>query len=86
MSGSEAEEQPTLGPRGGRKHQPGRGHDRKSARAKKKRYAERAVQKRNAQEEEGRKEWKEWDELSDELKKLLGPKKRPKLPRPRDEP
>jgi hypothetical protein len=85
MSESETEGQTTRGPRGGKKHQPGRGHDRKSAPAKKKRYAEKAVQKRNAQEEKAKKEWREWDELSDELKKLLGPKKKPKVRMPRDE-
>ena len=53
--------------------------------AKKKRYAEKAVQKRNSEEEKAKKEWREWDELSDELKKLLGPKKKPKVRRPRDE-
>jgi hypothetical protein len=40
------------GPRGGRKHQPGRGHDRKSSASKKKRFAEKAARKRNIEEEE----------------------------------
>jgi hypothetical protein len=73
------------GPRGGRKHQPGRGHDRKSARAKKNRFEAKAAQKRNAQEAEAKKEWKEWDDLPDEVKKLLGPTGEPKVRRPGDE-
>jgi hypothetical protein len=41
------------GPKGGKKHQPGRGHDRKSEPSKQKRFAKRADQKRREHEEEG---------------------------------
>lgn len=85
MSGSETEDQPTRGPRGGRKHQPGRGHDRKSVPARKKRFAEKAARKRNMREEDAKKQWREWDELPDEVKKLLGPAGEPRVRRPGDE-
>jgi hypothetical protein len=85
MSESEAEEEPTRGPRGGRKHQPGRGHDRKSVPEKKKRFAEKAARKRNILEEDAKRLWNEWDELPDEVKKLLGPAGEPRVRRPSDE-
>ncbi len=85
MSVSETGEQPTRGPRGGRKHQPGRGHDRKSVPAKKKRFAEKAARKRKVLEEDAKKLWREWDELPDEVKKLLGPAREPRVRRPNDE-
>jgi hypothetical protein len=85
MSESESDEQPPSGPKGGRKHQPGRGHDRKSISAKKKRFARKAARKRQTEEEDARKQWKEWDELPDESKKLLGPTAMPKVRRPGNE-
>jgi len=85
MSGSETEEQPTRGPRGGKKHQPGRGHDRKSVPARKKRFAEKAARNRKVREEDAKKQWREWDELPDEVKKLLGPTGEPRVRRPSDE-
>ena len=72
------------GPRGGVKHQPGRGHDTKSRPQRKKRFAKRAARKRRVSEEAARKAWEEWDRLPDEVKKILGPKGRPKMPRPKD--
>jgi hypothetical protein len=73
------------GPKGGVKHTPGRGHDTKSARAKKKRFGKHAAKRHKEREEEARKQWQKYDALSDEAKKLLGPKGKPKLPGPTDE-
>jgi hypothetical protein len=73
------------GPKGGAKHQPGKGHDRKSAPARKKRFARKAARKRQAEEEAAREEWQKWDSLPDEVKKLLGPAGQPKMPRPEDD-
>ncbi len=73
------------GPEGGIKHQPGRGHDRKSAQAKKKRFARKAARERLEQEKEARRAWAEWDQLPDEVKRLLGPPGQPKMPRPSDD-
>lgn len=73
------------GPRGGIKHQPGKGHDRKSGPTKKQRFARKAAKKRQQQEEEARKAWEEWDNLPDEVKRLLGPAGQPKMPRPSDD-
>jgi hypothetical protein len=75
---------PPRGPRGARKHQPGRAHDRKSLPSKKKRFARKVAIKRLAKEEDARRAWKEWDELSDDVKKLLGPAGQPMTPRPRN--
>jgi hypothetical protein len=71
------------GPRGGVKHQPGRGHDRKSAIERKRRFAEKQRQKRAAGRDELRKLWEQWDKLTDEQKKLL-PELEPPDPRPPD--
>jgi hypothetical protein len=73
------------GAKGGIKHQPGKEHDRKSAPAKKKRFAKKAARKRQQAEEESKKQWEQWDALSDEQKRLLGPQAAPKVPRPTDE-
>jgi hypothetical protein len=73
------------GPKGGVSHQPGREHDTKSAPSRKKRFRKTAAKKRKEKEEAARRLWKEWDELDDETKKLLGPKGEPKLPRPKNE-
>ncbi len=83
MNTEEAEK--PRGPEGGIKHQPGRGHDRKSAPAKKKRFARKAARKRAEQETEAREAWAEWDRLPDEVKRLLGPAGQPKMPRPSDD-
>jgi hypothetical protein len=80
------EKQPKKrGPKGGIKHDPGRGHRRKSGRPKKRRFARKAAKKHQTKEEESRKEWAEWDQLRDEVKRLLGPAGQPRTPRPRDE-
>lgn len=81
-----AEEKPKKkrGPKGGIKHQPGRGHDRKSAAKKKKYFAQKAARKRRQQGEDARKAWKEWDALPEDVKRLLGPSGQPKMPRPDD--
>ncbi len=73
------------GPKGEKKHQPGRGHDRKSCRAKKRRFAHKAAKKQQQEDEDARKAWDEWDKLPDDVKGLLGPAGEPKMPRPRDE-
>ncbi len=73
------------GPKGGVKHTPGRGHDRKSGPPKKKRFRKKAAKMREEKKETARKLWKEWDEMAPELRRLLGPKGEPKLPRPKDE-
>ena len=73
------------GPKGGIKHTPGRGHDTKSGPSKKKRFRTKAAKKQKEKEELARKLWKEWDEMSPELRQLLGPKGEPQLPRPKHE-
>lgn len=73
------------GPRGSIKHQPGRGHDHKSAPARKKRFARKAERKRLQDEDDARRQWDEWDRLPDDVKKLLGSDGQPKLPRPQDD-
>ena len=81
-----AEEAPDKrGPKGGKKHQPGRGHDRKSTGSKKKRFIRKAAKQRRQLNEESREAWAEWDALPPEVKKLLGPAGQPSVPRPFDE-
>lgn len=72
------------GPKGGVKHQPGKGHDRKSAPVKKKRFVRKAARKRKQLEEEARAAWAEWDALPDDVQRLLGLAGRPKMPGPGD--
>lgn len=72
------------GPKGGIKHQPGGGHDRKSAPKKKKRFARKAARKRRQKTDDARKAWQAWDALLDDVKQLLGPTAKPKIPRPTD--
>jgi len=71
------------GPKGGKKHQPGRGRDRKSSLAKKQRFARKAAKKRQDQNGDARTAWEEWDKLPDDEKRLLGPAGEPKMPRPK---
>lgn len=73
------------GPKGGVKHTPGRGHATKSGPSKKKRFEKLAAKRRKEGEEAARKQWQEYDQLSDEAKQLLGPEGEPKLPRPKYE-
>jgi hypothetical protein len=81
----EEEGEKEKGPRGGVKHTPGRGHDVSSGPPKKRRFRKKAEKRRKEKEELARKVWKEWDEMSPEQRRLLGPKGEPKLPRPKDE-
>jgi hypothetical protein len=71
------------GPSGGVAHQPGRGHDRKSAPERKKRFVQRQQRKRSLVEEELRRSWEEWDKLTEEQRRLLG-RQPPNQPRPPD--
>ena len=73
------------GPRRGIKHSPGRGHRRKSQPQTKKRFRKKAKKKRRQNDEAARRLWKEWDDLTPEQQRLLGPKGAPKLPRPKYE-
>lgn len=83
---AEAEEpKEKRGPKGGVPHQPGRGHDRKSAPEKKKRFARKAAKKRQQLREAAKKAWTEWDRLPDDVKRLLGPAGQPPMPRPDNE-
>ena len=84
MSAEEGREK-KRGPRGGIKHQPGRGHDSKSGTEKKKRFARKAARKRLQQEEEAQRLWEAWVQLPDEVKRLLGPGAMPPLPRLSDD-
>jgi hypothetical protein len=70
------------GPKGGVKHTPGWGHDTKSGPLRKKRFGDKAAKRRQEREEEARKQWQAYDQLTEEAKKLLGPKGQPKFPRP----
>jgi hypothetical protein len=76
--------EPKRGPKGGIKHTPGKGHDTKSGREKKKRFRRRAAKKRMGKEENLKRQWDEWETLPPEVQKLR-PDKKPKLPRPKDE-
>lgn len=71
----------SKGPRGGVRLQPGKGHDRKSGLNRKRKFAEEAAKKRLDQKAVVRKEWEQWDNLTDEQKKLR-PDLKPTKPRP----
>jgi hypothetical protein len=71
-------------PKGGIKHQPGKGHAPKSGPAKKKRFARKAARKRKEEDEAARKQWERWDKLTKEQRKLL-PELKPSMPRPHDD-
>jgi hypothetical protein len=71
------------GPKGGVKHQPGGGHDRKSKPGRTTRFRKKAARKRQQEAEEARRQWAAWDRLDDERKKFF-PELKPKLPRPDD--
>ncbi|HTU88964.1 MAG TPA: hypothetical protein VMF69_02605 [Gemmataceae bacterium] len=72
------------GPKGGIKHQPGRGHDAKSGPIKKERYRKKAKKLWQQKQEEARRQWAVWDRLSDDAKKIRIDLK-PEMPRPKDE-
>lgn len=73
------------GPKGGKKHTPGRDHDGKSRVAKDRRRRAKAEAKRAALEAEARRQWAVWDRFDTFQKKLLHDQ-RPTLPRPPDAP
>jgi hypothetical protein len=72
------------GPKGGIQHQPGRGHDSKSAPQRQDRFRRKARRKREQEREAAKKQWEVWDAFTDEQKKLR-PELRPTLPRPADD-
>ncbi len=61
------------GPKGARKHRPGRGHRTKSEAAQKERIARRLRKKHRERKEVARKQKEAWDRLSKEQQKLLRP-------------
>ena len=69
------------GPKGGRKHTPGRDHDGKSHQKKADRFRRKAKQRRDARRSIAARQWQVWDALSDEQKKFREDL-RPTLPRP----
>jgi hypothetical protein len=71
------------GPKGGVKHKPGRGHDRKSQPPLKKRFQKKAAAKQQQKQDELRKQWEVWDRLPPEVRKLRKDLT-PKDPRPSD--
>lgn len=73
------------GPKGGKKHTPGRDHNKKSNDQKRRRFREKRRKRAIQRDDEARRQWKEWDELTDEQRRLLGPAHAPKMPRPKDE-
>jgi hypothetical protein len=73
------------GPRGGVKHQTGRGHDDKSAAQRKKKFAQKALRLRQKAQEEIEQQWAIWDKLTEEQRRLL-PELRPRGPRPTHDP
>jgi len=83
MAKSEPDPVP-RGPQGGRKHKPGRGHDRKSGRRKQQRFRRKAAAQAAEQLREARRQWELWDRLSPTAKKYR-PDLEPTLPRPDDE-
>lgn len=80
-----ASEQPKKrGPRGGIKHKPGRGHDRKSGPAKTRRKMRKAARIRQEKLEEARRQWTVYDKLKEEVRKMC-PELKPTMPRPEDD-
>lgn len=71
------------GPKGGEKHTPGRGHDRKSRTRKDKKRVKKARQRREELEAEARRQWQVWKPLSD-FEKKMRPELKPTLPEPDD--
>ena len=69
------------GPKGGRKHTPGKGHTRKSGPQKRKRFANKAAKKRELERRKQRDAWELWESLPDDVKKLR-PELQPREPRP----
>jgi hypothetical protein len=69
------------GPKGGKKHTPGRGHERKSRKRKDERRRSKARKLREALRAEAARQWAVWDSLMSDQKKFRDDL-RPKLPRP----
>ena len=69
-----------CGPKGGVKHQPGRGHQHKSEAARKRRFQQKALKMLQESKEKNKKQWEVWDTLADE-KRILRPDLRPEKPR-----
>ena len=69
------------GPKGGKKHTPGRDHDSKSRRQKDRRREAKALKLRKEVHADALRTWAVWDSLSSAQKKLLDDLK-PKMPRP----
>jgi hypothetical protein len=69
------------GPKGGVKHRPGRGHDRKSKPQKVKRLQKKAARRRAREIAEARRQWAVWDSLPAEVRTFRGDLI-PTLPRP----
>jgi hypothetical protein len=68
------------GPKGGVKHQPGRGHQNKSGAQRKRRFARKVLSAKHAEAEKIRNEWEIWDTLTEEQRRLL-PELQPERPR-----
>jgi hypothetical protein len=83
VADKEPQEPFKRGPKGGKKHTPGRGHDRKSAVSRKERFKRKAIRKKEQERKELEEKWELWDSLSEDAKKLQ-PELKPKKPRPRD--
>jgi hypothetical protein len=83
MSGGKGNDPVGRGPKGGRKHTPGRGHDRKSKRQKDKAFRKRAARKREQRRREAEEQWRVWDSLPDDVKPFRH-ELYPKYPRPGD--
>jgi hypothetical protein len=69
------------GAKRGVKHQPGRGHQRKSGVRKKESFKRRTKRKREEAHEAARRLWEWWDGLREDQRKLLV-KLKPMVPRP----
>jgi hypothetical protein len=72
------------GPKGGRKHTPGRDHNSKSGAAKKRRFAKKKIRQLQFDQTKCREQWEIWDSLSEDARKLR-PELSPDCPRPTDE-
>lgn len=81
MAEEKDEEPIKRGPRGGRKHKPGRDHDRKSGASKQKRFAKKRKRQREAEADRVAEQWRVWDSLPEEVRRLR-PDLEPESPRP----
>jgi RHS repeat-associated protein len=70
------------GPKGGKKHTPGRDHQTKSGEKKKERFQKKAEKKREREKNDLTKSWDDWNKLTDEQRKML-PELKPQKPDPR---